>query len=120
MFRDGRELLSKIATQVVTDHHDAFIVQLFGLRAANLGTARISELLNRGVLTQSELDKALVPGAGCDYLEFIYHVSDHINDYHGDLDAIDSMRDWDIDRWKGVVAERVNELKDEPDRKSVV
>lgn len=114
MFRDGRELLSEIATQVVTDHHDAFIVQLFGSRASNLGPARIAELLNAGVITQDQLDKTLVPGAGCDYLEFIFHVSNHLSDYHGDLDAIDTMRDWDIKRWTGVVADRVNQLKDEP------
>lgn len=113
MIRDSRPLIAKIANQVCKDHHDAFLVQIFGHKAANLGNDRLQELIDLGVLSQSELDKALVPGAGCDYIEFIYHVSEHINDYHGDLDAIASMREWGIDRWKSIVADRVNTLKDQ-------
>lgn len=110
----GRDLIARIANQVCVDHHDAFLVQIFGPNVANLGQKRIDDLLDSGVLGAEDLDRLLVPGAGCDYIEFVYHVNDHIRKHQTDLKKIEEMREWGIDIWTEIVAERVNELKAEP------
>lgn len=114
MSRKDEDLIAKISTQVCQDHHDAFLVQLVGEKAANLGDQRIADLLKKGVLTRDELGRALVPGAGCDYFEFIFHVNDHVRKYQEDLHQIADMREWGIQKWTSIVADRVNALKDGP------
>lgn len=114
MNRSDAELVAKIAGQVCRDHHDAFLVQLVGGKGSNLGVQRIADLIKRGVLEEEDLNKVLVPGAGCDYIEFIFHVSDFVRKNQEDLAKLAEMREWGINKWTGIVADRVNELKDEP------
>lgn len=110
----GRGIIARMVRETCEQHHDAFLIQLFGESAANLGEHRVQELLDLGVIEPYQLNKLLVPGAGCDYLEFLMHVNHHIGENHENLSAIEDMRNWDIAQWTGVVADRVNALKDEP------
>lgn len=110
----ARGIMGRVARETCIDHHDAFLVQLFGEEASNLGDQRIQELIDAGIIEPWEVNKVLVPGAGCDYLEFLMHVNHHIGMHHEDLDKIQEMRNWGLDQWTGIVADRVNDLKDQP------
>ena len=110
----GRDIIGRMVRDLCTAHHDAFLVEMFGESAANLGDQRMQDLIDQAIIQPHEINKVTVPGAECDYLEFLMHVNHHISENHEDLDKIDDMRSWDLAQWTGIVSERVNELKDRP------
>ena len=69
----SRSQIAQIASQLVVDHHDAFLISLLGPEASNLGGARIKELIDAGVIGVDDLSKIMVSAAvvltpSCDLL----------------------------------------------------
>jgi len=109
----GRDYIARVAQNLVLDHHDAFLIELLGERGSGLSQRRISDLVNRGLITYPDLSGLKVSGTDADYFEFLMHVNHHIGDNHTDLDAIREMRNWGIQEWVPIVQDRMVEARRE-------
>ena len=110
----SRSQIAQIASQLVVDHHDAFLISLLGPEASNLGGARIKELIDAGVIGVDDLSKIMVSGADCDYIEFLHHVNEHLRSIHGDLDEIARLRSMGLDAWMPIIRDRVDAARATP------
>lgn len=109
----GYDLMQRLTTQVIADHHDAFLVELFGADASGLPAERLSELVAQGLIPAQNLNGLTILGMEneCDYFEFLLHANHHIGRNYEDSEALAIMRGWGIDDWKVAVDASITQAR---------
>ena len=98
----ARQTFREIVQRCVIDHHDVFMVELFGAEASGLTPARVDELAAQGLISTDQLHGLKIPGMenDCDYFEFLIHAHREISSVYDDPAALDRLREESIEIWK--------------------
>lgn len=100
--------------QIVSDHHDAYLLELFGEEGCGLTKARIKDLLDRGIASKEAVRNHLwiVPAGKRPYdpIEFLRGIGKHLT-AHPDL--YESLKNTPADQWAPIVDRVLRALSEE-------
>jgi hypothetical protein len=106
------DFLAEQIRKLIVDHHDAFVVELFGGRA--LAADRIRELIDAGHVTTDQLAGFMVPGLenDVDYYEYVHMISKIFDSTPPTERHL--LRGWTPDQWSREIDQKHTELWGQP------
>ena len=109
-----RKLLEQAWRDLVLLHHEAILIEVYGLNASGVPPERVQQMLDQGILNPADLQGMQLPGLdkSVDPLAFMYRVAKIIE--AAPPGQRPEMRDWTIDQWATQVNTSVQETPEAP------
>lgn len=90
-------------------HHDAFLVEFLGAERSGLSAARIGELIDAGLISDSSMQGLKVGSTDLDPFEFLAVAGTKMDE--ADPKTRKQMREWSVDKWMPMVKVTLSDLR---------